>query len=60
MTGLLPVIAAGQEVKSDALTAQEILLRMAKAYATCQSYSDLGVVKTVFFEKDGNRVTTKP
>jgi outer membrane lipoprotein-sorting protein len=60
MAGLLPMVAAGQGIKSVALTAQEILLRMAKAYATCESYSDLGVVKTVFFEKDGDRVTTKP
>jgi outer membrane lipoprotein-sorting protein len=60
MAGLLQMVAAGQEIRSDALTAQDILLRMANAYATCESYSDFGVVKTVFFEKDGNRVTTKP
>jgi outer membrane lipoprotein-sorting protein len=60
LAGLLPMVAAGQEIKSDALPAQEILQRMAEAYATCESYNDLGVVKTVFFEKDGNRVTTKP
>jgi outer membrane lipoprotein-sorting protein len=60
MSGLFAVVAEGQDVKSNALTGQEILLRMAKAYATCESYFDLGVVKIVFIEKDGNRVTTKP
>lgn len=60
MTGLLPMLAAGQKINSNALTAQEILQRMAKAYATCESYNDVGVVKTVFFEDNGNRVTTRP
>lgn len=60
MTGLLPMVAAGQEIESATLTAQEILLCKAKAYATCESYSDLGVVKTVFFQTDRNWNTTKP
>jgi RNA polymerase sigma factor (sigma-70 family) len=39
---------------------EEILDRMSKVYATCKSYHDSGVVKTVFVEAGGNRTVEKP
>jgi outer membrane lipoprotein-sorting protein len=61
MLGGLPVtMVTGQEQKPDMLTAQEILRRMGTAYATCESYRDSGVVKTVFIGADGKRIVEKP
>jgi outer membrane lipoprotein-sorting protein len=48
------------EPKPDGLKAQGILDRMANVYAGCKSYRDTGVVKTVFFEANGNRTVEKP
>lgn len=45
---------------ADALKAQGVLDRMAKAYAGCSSYRDRGSVKTVFIEATGNRTVEKP
>ncbi len=33
------------------LSAKEILINMAVVYKTCKSYSDSGLVKTIFFKK---------
>jgi len=55
---VLPVSA--DEPKPQALKAQDVLDRMAKAYAGCKSYHDSGVVKTVFVQADGNRTVEKP
>jgi len=33
---------------------------MVKAYASCKSYRDTGMVKTLFILPDGNRITEKP
>lgn len=56
---VLPVSA--DEPKPQALKAQDVLDRMAKAYAGCNSYHDSGVVTTVFVQVTGNRtVEEKP
>jgi outer membrane lipoprotein-sorting protein len=57
-TVVLPLSA--DEPKPQALKAQDVLDRMAKAYAGCKSYRDSGVVKTVFIEATGNRDVEKP
>ena len=57
-TVVLPVSA--DEPKAQALKAEDVLDRMAKAYAGCKSYHDSGVVKTVFVQADGNRTVEKP
>lgn len=48
------------EPKPDALKAQDVLDRMTKVYANCESYRDSGVVKTIFIEALGKRTVTKP
>jgi outer membrane lipoprotein-sorting protein len=55
---VLPVRADAPE--KDPLKAQDVLDRMAKAYASCKSYRDSGVVKTVFFGATGNFTAEKP
>jgi outer membrane lipoprotein-sorting protein len=45
--------ASADEPKPEALKAQDVLDRMAKAYANCKSYRDSGIVRTVFFEATG-------
>jgi outer membrane lipoprotein-sorting protein len=55
---LQPVRADARE--PDALKAQDVLDRMAKAYANCKSYRDSGVVKTVYIEATGNLTEEKP
>src|SRR5713101_189671 len=57
-TVVLPL--SGDEPKPQALKAQDVLDRMAKAYAGCKSYHDSGVVKTVLIEATGNRTVEKP
>lgn len=57
MTGLS---ADADEPKPDALKAQDVLDRMAEAYAGCKSYRDTGVVKTVFVNATGDRTLEKP
>lgn len=37
-----------------------IFQNMAQVYADCTSYSDSGLVKTVFFQADGERTTERP
>jgi outer membrane lipoprotein-sorting protein len=44
----------------DNLTATEIIQRMQETYATSRSYSDSGVVKTVFIHPDRKRTVEKP
>ncbi len=44
----------------DSLTANEIINRMADEYAKSKSYSDSGVVKTVFIRTDSRRTVDKP
>ena len=46
---------SADEPKPEVLNAQDVLDRMAKAYAGCQSYRDSGVVKSVFVRGEGNR-----
>lgn len=41
-------------------TAKQIIDRMAKTYADCESYRDSGLVKTVFISSRGERVSEKP
>src|SRR5205823_2294667 len=63
--GLLPgsgtPSAVPDQPNQDAFTAEQLLDRMAKAYANCKSYRDSGVVKTVFIQVDeGKRTVNKP
>jgi outer membrane lipoprotein-sorting protein len=43
------------EPETETLSAQDVIDRMAKAYANCKSYRDSGVVRIVFIEETGNR-----
>ncbi|HZF08689.1 MAG TPA: hypothetical protein VFE33_07875 [Thermoanaerobaculia bacterium] len=45
---------------AEALTAEQILARMAKTYAGCSSYRDAGEATTVFFQRTGKRTVKKP
>jgi len=45
---------------SPKLTAEEILTQVAKTYRQIESYSDKGVVKTLFFTESGKRLDEKP
>jgi outer membrane lipoprotein-sorting protein len=49
-----------EEPKPEAFKAEDVLGRMAKAYAACKSYQDSGNVKTVFVWADRNRTVEKP
>src|SRR4051812_21740201 len=49
-----------QETKQEELTAQDILDRMANAYAGCKSYQDSGQVQTVFIQLNSRRTDKKP
>jgi outer membrane lipoprotein-sorting protein len=51
--------SAAKPAKDDAAPA-EILGRMAEVYKSCKSYSDSGVVKTIFFQQNGQHVVEKP
>ncbi|HEX2223936.1 MAG TPA: hypothetical protein VHN15_07000 [Thermoanaerobaculia bacterium] len=57
--GFLLLGAAAPSPEKD-LTAAQILKSMAQAYADCQSYSDSGVVKTVFFKGQYTWTDEKP
>lgn len=48
------------EAEPNNLTAQAVLVRMAKAYADCKSYRDTGVVKTEFVSASGRMMEEKP
>ena len=50
---LLP-LASASEPKQDALTAKEVLERVAKTYASCKTYRDSGVVRILFIVAVGN------
>src|SRR5262245_59269314 len=52
--------AVAIEPQPDALSAHELLDRMALSYANCQTYRDTGVVKTIFFQANGKRTINKP
>src|SRR5262245_27662568 len=47
---ILTLPASAQEPKPSALTAKEIMERMAKVYGGCKSYRDSGVTRTVYIE----------
>jgi RNA polymerase sigma factor (sigma-70 family) len=48
------------KLNSDSMTASEVISAMAHTYATCGSYLDSGVVKTVFFENGEARIQERP
>ncbi len=56
---LLPLVSAS-EPKQDALTAKEVLERVAKTYASCKTYRDSGLVRTLFIRATSNRTVEKP
>jgi len=49
-----------KENQKTVLKPEDILAKMAKAYATCKSYQDTGTVKTVFIQTTGERIIEKP
>jgi outer membrane lipoprotein-sorting protein len=48
------------DLTTDSTTAKHIITQVADVYKTCKSYFDSGVVKTIFFMKDGKHVDEKP
>lgn len=54
---LKPSVAV--EPARDVITAEQILERMAKAYAECKTYSDTGLVRTVYFTKPNKMIEEK-
>jgi outer membrane lipoprotein-sorting protein len=60
LTFTLQKKVTAEALYTDNLTANEIIKRMEKVYANCKSYSDSGVVKTVFISPDVTRTEKKP
>ena len=56
---LLPLVSAG-ESKQDTLTAKKVVERMVKTYASCKTYRDSGIVRTVFIQAGRDRTEEKP
>lgn len=52
-----PRAGTAQDKTWASLSAPEILTRMAQTYASCRSYQDTGVVRTIFFRKSGKYYT---
>ena len=52
--------ARADEPRPDTLKAQDVLDRLAKVNAGCNTYRDTGVVKTVFVEATGSWAVEKP
>ena len=52
--------AVPDQTEQDAFTADQLLDRMSKAYATCKSYRDSGTVKNVYIRADGEQTVEKP
>ena len=50
--------AVAEESKEKALSATDIMQRLAEAYKSCKSYQDSGTVTTVFHHKDGKQNTS--
>jgi len=53
----LPKVGTTKELHHDDLTAKDIISRMYEVYATSSSYSDSGVVTTVFVSTDSRKRT---
>jgi hypothetical protein len=51
------VRAADEETKKQAISANDIMRRMAETYKRCKSYQDSGDVTTIFHHKDGKSHT---
>src|SRR5712692_9861378 len=47
--------AAAEESNKKALSATDIMQRMAETYKSCKSYQDSGTVTTIFHHKDGKQ-----
>lgn len=59
--GLLVLAASvAAEPKPEDLTGQQILERTAEVYASCTSYRDSGMVKTLFITPRGDRMDIRP
>ena len=56
----IPSSISTDESKGEAFTAKQILDKMEKAYLTCKSYCDSGMVKTVFIKPGGRWGGEKP
>jgi outer membrane lipoprotein-sorting protein len=52
--------ARALEPKTDTTNAKGIIRQVESVYNACKSYSDSGIVKTVFFKKDSKRISEKP
>lgn len=48
------------KLKTEGSNATEIIMQLENVYKTCESYSDSGIVKTVFFTNDDKRIDEKP
>lgn len=57
---LLSLFAFKVSANSTKLTAEEILAQVAKTYQQVETYSDTGVVKTLFFTENGKRLDEIP
>jgi len=54
------LVSSCAEQKSETPTAKQILDHMVKVYASCKSYQDFGMVRTLFILPDSNRTVEKP
>jgi outer membrane lipoprotein-sorting protein len=50
--------AVAEESKENALSATDIVRRMAETYKSCKSYQDSGTVTTIFHHEDGKQHTS--
>jgi hypothetical protein len=50
----------GDDPWGGAMAAQRVLLTMARAYGTCLSYRDTGLVRTTYLKPNGKRTVLKP
>jgi outer membrane lipoprotein-sorting protein len=59
-TAAVVIPVSAQDTDLPMLQAQDVLDRMAKAYANCKAYQDTGGVTTIFIGANGNRTVEKP
>ena len=60
LLAILPVVeSAAQQRESPPFTAEEVLQRTARRYASCKSYRDSGFVNSVEIDAKGKKVTER-
>ena len=60
LVAMLTTAVSAEEPDQKDLSARQILDRVAKAYATCETYRDSGEVSITFIEVTGDRVDVRP